>query len=73
MKGEINSTVELYKFSGIERLLATVASATLAAGSVEERLLHHIIFNGIVRYIFERHLMYESLWFWFRRKNQVSG
>ena len=29
--------------------------ATLVTGSVEKRLLHHIIFNGIAWHIFERH------------------
>jgi len=36
--------VELYKFLGIERL----DSYLELTGSAEKRLLHHIIFNGIV-------------------------
>ena len=41
---------ELYKFSRVESL-----EATLAAESVQKRLLHCIIFNGIVCYIFQGH------------------
>jgi len=55
VKGEINSTVKLY----ITSLGLRDVTHTLAAGFVEECLLHQIILNGVVWYIFRRE-MYES-------------